>query len=107
MEGQTELILEALGQRDLAAMLSALVRNPASEGELTNDLTLGQSVASRGLKHLRIVGLVTRAASRGKYEVAFPAETRSFLEALDHLATRIVEARVERDAWVRAKREST
>lgn len=106
MQGQTELILEALGQRDLSLMLSALVGHAASETELTRDLELGQSVATRGLKHLRTVGLIERDGSRGPFEIAFPDETRSLLDAVDRLATRIVDARVERDSWVRTKRET-
>lgn len=105
MQGQTELILEALGQADLASMLGRLIGQPASEAELTRDLELGQSVATRGLKHLRTVGLVDREGSRGPYRTSFPDETRSLLDALDRLAGRIIEARAVRDERLRNQRE--
>jgi DNA-binding transcriptional ArsR family regulator len=103
MQGQTELILEALGQSDLAAMLAVLARKTATEAELTRELDLGQSVATRGLKQLRTVGLVARDAQRGPYRSSFPDETRLVLEAVSRLSDRIVGARAERDAWLRAQ----
>jgi DNA-binding HxlR family transcriptional regulator len=106
MQGQTELILEALGQGDVALILSALVRRNATEAELTRDLHLGQSVATRGLKHLRTVGLVERDSTRSPYRPSYPEETQSLLDALDLLSARIAEARAARDEWLRNQRYS-
>jgi len=103
MQGQTELILEALGQQELVALLAALVSEAATEAELTRELDLGQSMATRGLKHLRTVGLVEREAARGPYRASFPDETRSVLEAVGQLADQIVAARARRDDWLRGE----
>jgi predicted transcriptional regulator len=101
MQGQTELIFEALGQPDVVALLAALALKTATEAELTRELELGQTAATRGLKHLRTLGLVERETARGPYRSVFPEETRAALEAVGRLADRIVAARAERDDWLR------
>jgi DNA-binding IclR family transcriptional regulator len=104
MKGQTELLLEALGQTDLTSMLSVLVSKPATEAQLTRELGLSQTAATRGLKHLRMVGLIDRDTSRSSYHSTFPGETRAILDAADALADLVVAARAARDARLRELR---
>jgi DNA-binding HxlR family transcriptional regulator len=106
MQGQTELILEALGQGDLGAILRLLVRKEASEAQITSELAIDQSVTTRGLKHLRLIGLVERDSARKPYRTVFRDETRDIFDAVDLLADRVVEARAARDADIRKQDES-
>ena len=97
MDGQTYLVLEALGHPDRAAVVARLLEGGAREKDLIRELNLTQGTANRHFTLLRQVGLVRRDSRHGPYELTAHAETRAALEAANLLATSVLKARLEHD----------
>lgn len=97
MDGQTFLILDALGHPDRAAVVIALLGKDGREKDLVNELGLSQKTANRHFSMLRHVGLVRRDSPHGPYRLTAHAETRVALEAMNALATTVLGARARED----------
>ena len=97
MDGQTFLILEALGHPDRAAVVIALLEKDGREKELVQALGLSQKTANRHFSTLRHVGLVRRNSPHGPYRLTAHAQTRLALEAINALATSISGVRAQED----------
>lgn len=98
MEGQTDLILEALGSRDRVQLLTALFGGARTEKELRLATGLDQTRATRGLGHLRLVGLVRRGEGRrAEYSLSFESATKELLQRAVDLADEVARARRSAD----------
>jgi DNA-binding HxlR family transcriptional regulator len=103
MQSQTELILEALGQHDVALLLLRLLDGQATERDLRDALDLSQTAATRALKHLRLVGLVDRMGPRGEYHLTFTDATRDVFAVVDDLSAEIRKKREAQDIELRRR----
>lgn len=106
MEGQTSLLLEALGHPDRLAVVLRLLETEARERDLVRELGLAQKTANRHFAQLRDVGIVTRDTPHGPNRLTLERETREALEAIHSLATRLLEQRlaVEREVGQRLRK---
>src|SRR3954470_2656138 len=97
MEGQTYLVLDALGHPDRAAIVLRLLEGEGRESELLLALGLAQKTANRHFATLRQAGIVARDGQKAPYRLTAPDETRTALESVNTLARKIVAGRLAED----------
>lgn len=96
--------MQALGSRtprDGVELVLALLEKPGAVEELVARTRIASATASRRLDDLALVGIVRRSRPHGPYEVAFPEETRRFLEAASDLAIAALAGRLESEEQFR------
>ena len=79
-------ILEVLAEPVALRIVRALAAEDHTQAQLVTSLQLGQSVASRALKLLRVVGLVESDTPRSVIRLRVESEVKQLLLAADRLA---------------------
>jgi DNA-binding transcriptional ArsR family regulator len=79
-------ILEVLAEPVALRIVRALSAEDHTQAQLVTRLHLGQSVASRALQLLRVVGLVESDAPRSVIRLRVESEVKQLLLAADRLA---------------------
>lgn len=88
-------IIEVLGDAGALQILRELIREERTQAALVTDLVITQSVASRTLKTLRLVGLVAAESPRGLLRVRAPDATQQLLLAGNNLAAALISIEAE------------
>jgi hypothetical protein len=87
-------LLEAFTEPATLRIVRALAEADQTQASLVGSLGMGQSVASRTLKTLRLLGVVDAESPRSAIRLRAPDEVRAVLLATDRLA----EALLKEDA---------
>ena len=91
-------IFEVLGDASALEILRELDRQERTQAALVSDLGIAQSVASRTLKTLRLVGLVAADSPRGTLRVRAPDATQKLLLAGNNLAVALLSVEADEQA---------
>jgi len=83
-------ILEVLAEPVALRIVRALAAEDHTQAQLVTRLQLGQSVASRALKLLRVVGLAESDTPRSVIRLRVESEVKQLLLAADRLAEAIL-----------------
>lgn len=83
-------IFEVCGDANAVEILRELGRNERTQAALVSELGMPQSIASRTLKMLRLVGLVAADSPRGLLRLRAPDATQLLLLAGNNLAIALV-----------------
>lgn len=83
-------VFEVLGDSSSLEIFEALCLRERSQADLVRDLHMPQSVVSRSLKNLRLVGLVTAESPRGTLRVRATDASAGLFRAANTLASEIL-----------------